>query len=222
MKEICEKILRNVFGNSCVLLSCSIITEGFKNTTYKIICSKCPSPLFLKIEKPFKIPRTQMFQVKKEVAGIALCNKIGIPVPKIIMSDEEGEIFGVPWIMENFIDEKLINEYQLSEANKKILGLEYEDIYSKISMITNDFYGDTFSNGLIGQHASWINAVSKIAQLLYEDGVEIGAFGDKSLVVDLAIKKALSQIESNLKPIFFHCDLFSANIMGIKKTKRFT
>ena len=217
MNELCEKITRKTFGNSCSILSCKIITEGFKNTTCKITCSGYAAPLFLKIEKPFKIPRTQVFQIKKEVAGINLCSKAGIPVPQIIASDENGKAFGVPWILENFIDEKLISEHQLSEVNKKILGKEYEDIYSKISQITCNFYGDAFIDGYIGRHTSWIDAITKIARLSYEDGIELGVFGDKAHIVAMAIKKALSQIKSNLEPVFFHCDLFTANIMGVEK-----
>ena len=217
MTDLCVKIIQAAFGNNCSMQSCSIITDGYKNTTYKLTCSGYSAPLFLKIEKPFKIPRTQAFQIKKEVAGINLCNKAGIPVPNIVMSDEDGKAFGVPWILEDFIDEKLICERWLSEPNKKTLGNEFEDIYTKISNIASDFYGDTFNGGFIGRHLSWNDAIAKITQLSYQDGLEIGVFGDKAHVVDMAIKKALKQIKSNLEPVLFHCDLFSANIMGAEK-----
>jgi len=217
METLLNPILKNIFGSNCNIISQSIITDGYKNTTFKIICNKYEAPLFVKIEKPFTIPRTQLFQIKKEVAGITLCGKVGIPVPKIIKADEEGLEFGRPWIVENFINDKLIHEFHLGEDNKETLGVEYETLYSKISGITNDFFGDTFDSGFIGKHQTWHSAIAKMTQLIYEDCIEADVFGDKIQIVDLALKKALSKIKSSHRSVFFHCDLFSANIMGVEK-----
>jgi len=174
--------------------------------------------LFVKIEKPFTIPRTQKFQIKKEVAGIRLCSNAGIPVPQIISADEDGSSFSTPWILLKFIEENLIsNEHQLSAENKKLLGAEYENIFSKISDIASDFYGDTFSGGVIGQHRSWNYTMATITRLLFEDATWLNAFGNKAYIVEQAIAKALLQIESNLPPALFHCDLFSQNIMGVRR-----
>jgi len=149
--------------------------------------------------------------------GITLCDKVGIPVPQIIRADEEGLQFGRPWIVENFINEKLIHEFHLSEENKKALGAEYETLYSKISGITNDSFGDTFDGGLIGKHQTWHSAVAKMTQLIYEDCIEVDVFRDKIQIIDSALKKALSKIKCTHRSVFFHCDLFSMNIMGAEK-----
>ena len=85
MNKLCTQIIQKTFGSNCVLLSCHIITDSYKNTTYKLTCGGYSVPLFLKVEKPFKIPRTQVYQIKKEVAGLTLCRNACIPVPEIIM-----------------------------------------------------------------------------------------------------------------------------------------
>ena len=210
-------ILQSIYGSNCDIVSQNSITDGYKNSTYKVTCSEYETPLFVKIEKPFAIPRTQVYQVKKEVAGIVLCGNAGLPIPKIIKSDADGQAFGSPWIVADFINAQLIHEFQLSDENKKALGKEYEIMYAKISGITNEFFGDAFSGGFIGQHESWNSAITKITQLIYEDCVAVDVFGKKAEVVGFAIKKALSKIKSNHRSVFFHCDLFSANIMGVEK-----
>lgn len=135
-------------------------------------------------------------------------------------ADVDGQFFGVPWILTEFINDKLICEYQLTEENKKTLGAEYEDVYRKISSITSDLYGDTFTGGFVGQHTKWAEVVSQIARLSYEDGVELWAFGGNAQIVELAVEKALCQIEGKYSwPVLFHCDFFSANIMGACKDK---
>jgi hypothetical protein len=216
MELLCNNILKNVFGNKCRLLKCIKIKEGFMNDSLKLICSEFSKPLFLKVEKPFTIPRTQKFQIKKETAGITLCKNAGIPVPVIIKSDENGNMYNLPWILEEFIDDKLICEYTLSEHNKDTLGIEFEDVFMKISSINNNYYGDTFLNGYIGNYSSWYETISQITKLLYEDCMEIKIFGDNADNVRIALNKALSCIKSNTPPVLFHCDLFSANIMGCK------
>jgi len=210
MQEIL-RVLNKTFGNNCKLSSCKTITDSYKNTTYKLTCSDAREPLFLKVEKPFKIPRIQKFQIKKEVAGLTLCANAGIPVPQIISADED-------WILLEFIDKNLIaSEHSLSDDNRAQLGAEFEDIFVRISSIGGASYGDTFPGGVVGQHSSWSGALSKMTELLYEDGLELGIFGNNEHIVAQAIAKALSQIVTNSPPALFHCDLFSQNIMGTRK-----
>jgi len=67
MEALINPILQGVFGSSCNLISQNIITDGYKNATYRVLCSEHDIPLFIKIEKPFAIPRTQLFQIKKKL-----------------------------------------------------------------------------------------------------------------------------------------------------------
>ena len=216
MEHLCNLIVKDVFGSNCNLLLCEKISEGLKNSTFKLICSEYHKPLFLKVERLINIPRIQIFQIKREVAGITLCKSIGIPVPTIIKSDEDGRVDKAPWILEEFIDEKLICEYSLDDHNKEILGKEFESVYSKISSIKSNYYGDTFSTGYIGQHSTWNETMSQITKLLFEDCIEINVFEDNATIVNLALNKALSNIKSNLQSVLYHYDLFSSNIMGYK------
>jgi len=217
MVEIANKAIKQTFGNDSKIDLFDIISDGIRNFTCKIECNKYDKPLFLKIEKRFVLPVTQKYQIKREVAGIALCKKHNINVPKMINADTECLIADYPWILEEFIEGKLISQFKLTDDNRNLLGIEFEEVFSKLTSIENSCYGDTFDNGIIGKHKSWRELLSKITMLLFADCDMINVFDDNSRQIVLeAITKALSTIVCNSKPVFFHYDLFSANVIGIQ------
>lgn len=215
VSEIVESAVKYTFGEKGSVLSYDVISNGGFNIGVKIISNQYEKPLFLKIEKDIDIPSTQRYQIKREVAGINLCKGKGVCVPTIVKSDENGIVCGSPWIMEEFIDGKLIGRYDIDKANKLVLGKEFENTFMKLLSVESNYYGDTFDNGIIGKHDNWYGAISKITSLLISDCNKLNVFNDTSYtIVEQALKKALSFMMCHTKPVLYHYDLFSGNIFA--------
>ena len=219
MFDVINNVIKKTFGEKSTILHSDVISNGYKNITFKVECNQYKKPLFLKIEKNFDLPRTQKFQIKREIVGINLCRDKGINVPIIINSDDRGTAFGMPWILEEFIDGSLISEFNIESEDRYQLGMEFEDVFTKLISIGSNHYGDTFEGGIIGKHSSWNDTISKITYLLFEDCCHIGLFdkGTSLHLVEQALIKALSYMKCNSEPVIFHYDLFSQNVFGIEK-----
>lgn len=117
--------------------------------------------------------------------------------------------------MEEFIDGKLIGGYLIDGENRHLLGKEFESTFKKLLSIESNNYGDTFDNGLVGKHNNWYSAMAKITSLSFDDCSRINVFNDTSyLVVEQALKKALSYMRYDTKPVLYHSDLFSQNVFA--------
>jgi hypothetical protein len=215
ISEAAESALKYTFGEKTNILSHDIISNGNLNICMKINCNQYENPLFLKLEKDIEIPCTQKYQIKREVSGINLCKEKDICVPMIIKADENGTVCGNPWILEEFIAGKLIGGYLIDKENKRLLGREFEIVFKKLLSIESNYYGDTFDNGLIGKHNNWCGAISKITSLLFSDCSKLNIFDNTShVIVEQALKKALSYMKYDTKPVLYHSDLFSQNVFA--------
>jgi hypothetical protein len=215
IERTATEAIRHTFGESSKVLSCSIIKTGIMSDTAKVQCSQYEKPFFIKIEHDFVIPRTQKYQIKREVAGIRLCKDKGIRVPALLSSDDSGKVCGKPWLIEEFIAGNSISKLDIGEESRKALGAEFESVFSKIVSIESGTYGDTFESGIIGKHNAWIDAVSRITFLVFDDCNELNVFDYMSQqIVESALQKALSHIKCITKPVFFHYDLLSGNVFG--------
>lgn len=215
ISEIAESALKYTFGEKTGVLSYDVISNGSLNICMKITCNQYEKPLFLKIEKDIEIPCTQKYQIKREVSGINLCKEKDICVPEIVKADESDTVCGSPWILEEFIDGKLIGGYLIDGENRHLLGKEFESTFKKLLSIESNNYGDTFDNGLVGKHNNWYSAMAKITSLSFDDCSRINVFNDTSyLVVEQALKKALSYMRYDTKPVLYHSDLFSQNVFA--------
>jgi tRNA A-37 threonylcarbamoyl transferase component Bud32 len=150
-------------------------------------------------------------QIQKEAAALTLCAEHGIPVPKVLGYNITEPC---PWIMEEYIEGKLLSQYQLSSENEAIFSQEYGELYAKISQVTSPTYGDTFSGGAIGQFATWKEAVAKKAKLLLNDLADVYSLKESTSIVELALEKAASAITCNAPAVLFHEDLLPVNMFA--------
>lgn len=206
----CEAAVQHVFGSRARLKECITITDSARNFTAAVRCDAHESPLFFKLEKPFVYPRMQKFQIAREVAGLRRCAEAGVPVPKLIGTGETS----FPWLLEEFLPGAPISQWELSDDNRREIGQEFAECFEKLCGIRGSAYGDTFSGGFVGRHKRWKTAMTQMTRITFEDCLENDLFGKARDVVDAALQKALEQIEDQSPPTFFHCDLFSPNIMG--------
>ena len=215
LNDLSCTIIKQTFGNNSQMTDFKQIKDGLASISLQVSCDQHDKPLFLKIEKAFEIPRTQKYQIKREIAGIKLCQEKGIKVPTIISSDEFGLLADRPWILEDYIDGKSVYEYRLDDANKKLISREYTHLFEKIVSIESDYYGDIFPDGFIGHHDNWLTTLAKMTSILLADCEKMELFDSISnQVVKAALQKALDNIKFTSKPVFFHYDLLSGNIFA--------
>lgn len=215
LKDFSSAVIKQTFGNNSQMTAVEQIKDGLASISLKVSCDQHDKPLFLKIEKAFEIPRTQKYQIKREIAGIKLCHEKGINVPTIISSDESGLLADRPWLLEDYIDGKSVYEYRIDDANKKLISREYTHLFEKIVSIESDYYGDTFTDGFIGHHLSWLATLAKMTSIILADCVKMEIFDSIShKFVEEALQKALYSIKFTSKPVFFHYDLLSGNIFA--------
>ena len=210
-RALCERAVRQTFGNDVKLSSFNIMTDGYRNLTAKVACSAYSAPMFFKAEKPFSYPKTQKYQIAREQAGLLLCAQHNIPAPKLIAAGNEPS----PWLLETFMPGKPLSHFALTTNDKEQIKKEFETIFHKLCQIQSSCYGDTFDGGFLGRHKEWKEALAAMTQLIFEDGEAINLWGGQASLVQSALQKALKQINDSSPAVFYHCDLFSANVMGL-------
>lgn len=208
-----DQAVRETFGNSAYVTDCRIIADGYRNFTAGIICNAHPAPLFYKEEKPFLYPRMQKFQISREKAALSLCTEEKIPVPKILAAKTESEF---PWILEEFIPGAPISSFSFNEEEKQRLSEEFYPVFQRLCQIRADHYGDTFDGGYLGKHQTWNQTLREMTRLTFEDCCQLDLFAGNERLVKNTLDKAFLSVSDNSPPTFFHSDLFSANVMGIK------
>lgn len=208
--SVCKQALRQAFGTQTHLVDFCILTDGYRNTAASVVCDAYPKPLFFKTEKPFLYPRTQRFQISREAVGMQLCAQHGIPVPRFIAAG----IDPAPWLFEEFVSGSPLSSFQLSDDERLHLSCEFQTLFQEICKIKGDSYGDTFEGGLIGKHKEWSHALGAMTQLIFEDCCAVELFDSSVSVVEAALSKALTSITDDSEAVFYHCDLFSANVMA--------
>jgi len=206
----CLHALCETFGNSTQLTSFQQITNSSRNFTARVSCNACANSLFFKLEKPFSYPRTQKHQIAKEVTALQLCHQHDIPVPKLISYG----FTPTPWLLEEFLSGAPLSTHPDFNKNKLQISNEFYKVFQKLCTIRSEAYGDIFDGGIIGKHPQWKSCLQKITKLIYEDCQNNQLFVSHSSVVEAALQKALEQIEDFSQPVLYHCDLFSANVMG--------
>lgn len=218
MKNLVCSIIRHAFGSNSNIVEYRIMVDKATSLAIRVVCDQLDKPLFLKVEKGFQIPGTLQHLTKRELRGTQLCSEKGIPVPAIISSDEKGSVCGNRWILEEFIQGKLLSEYTLDAGNTEIIRCEFESLFQKLLSIKGAAYGDTFDNGPIGKHATWGQAVSRINGILLNNCDELNVFDKQSKpIVRQALQKALSMQKHHTKPAFFHYDLLAGNVFAVER-----
>lgn len=207
--SVCQQALRQTFGAHTNLVDFHILTDGYRNTTASVLCDAFPKPLFFKTEKPFLYPRTQKYQISREAVGLQLCAQHDIPVPRFVAAGTAS----APWLLEEFVCGSPLSTFQPSKEELIHLSSEFQTVFHKLCQIGGDGYGDTFEGGVIGKHKEWKNALGAMTRLTFEDCCAVGLFGNSASIVEAALNKALSCITDSSAAVFYHCDLFSANIM---------
>lgn len=139
-------------------------------------------------------------------------------MPTIMSSDEDGSVCGYRWMLVEFIQGKLLNEYTLDATNIEIVRHEFESMLHMLLSIEGQEYGDTFDDGPIGRHATWKQSVSRINGILLDNCDELNVFDDQSQpIVRQALQKALSMQKCQTKPVLFHYDLLAGNVFAVER-----
>lgn len=212
-----EQMLKKSQGEKCTVEVIEPCGGGAHNTCYYIVTKNPDNKFFLKCEDANISPRTRCGQIEREVESIKLMNKAGIPCTNIIQYDFSIEDIGTRYILEEFIEGKLLREIwnDLSVNEKQNIANEIEGIVEKMRSINLPYYGDIYESSIIGRHATWREAYLSIGKLLIEDSMQLSIFTEDELVqVSDAIEICSSKLSTNIPASFDHRDLGPHNVIA--------
>jgi Phosphotransferase enzyme family. len=216
IKGDADYIIRKVVGNGSKVDFIEKWGIGALNSCFKVSIKNSDMKYFLKIENDNIIPSTRRGQVEREVKGIELMNRIGIPCPALIHYDFTKHNIGKKYILEEFIESDLLWEVKdtLTSEENEYIKVQITDILNKMKSIKSDYYGDIYAKGIIGQHSTWKETYSAMWKNLLNDTMEMNLFNAEELdIVSYSEKYALDKIVSPYYASFYHGDLGKHNVL---------
>ncbi|MDT8719632.1 phosphotransferase [Clostridium sp. 19966] len=213
-----EKLLKKSQGEKCKLEVIEPYGIGANNTCYYLVTKNPDNKFFLKCENATIIPRTRCGQIEREVEGIKLMHKAGIPCKKIIQYDFTKQDIDAKYVLEEFIEGELLRETwnDLNENEKYNISNEIEDIIEKMRDISFSYYGDIYENSIIGKYNTWREAYLSISEILIEDARQLSIFTeDELLLISRATESCALKLSTNVPASFDHRDLGTHNVIVI-------
>ncbi|ADL52973.1 phosphotransferase [Clostridium cellulovorans] len=213
-----EQLLKKSQGEKCKLKVIEPYAVGANNTCYYLVTKNPDNKFFLKCENATIMPRTRCGQIEREVEGIKLMNKAGIPCKKIIQYDFTKEEIDTRYVLEEFIEGELLIEIwnDLNESEKQNIANEIEDIVEKMRNINFSYYGDIYENSIIGKYATWREAYLSISEILIEDARQLNIFTENELaLISRATEFCSLKLSTNVPSSFNHRDLGTHNVIAI-------
>lgn len=212
-----EQLLKKSQGEKCKLEVIEPYGIGANNTCYYLVTKNPDNKFFLKCENATIIPRTRCGQIEREVEGIKLMNKAGIPCKKIIQYDFTKQDIGTRYVLEEFIEGELLIEIwnDLNENEKQNITNEIEGIIERMRNINFSYYGDIYENSIIGKYATWREAYLSISEILIEDARQLNIFNENELaLISSATEFCSSKLSTNVPASFDHRDLGTHNVIA--------
>lgn len=213
-----EQLLKKSQGEKCKLEVMEPYGIGANNTCYYLVTKNPDNKFFLKCENTNIIPRTRCGQIEREVEGIKLMQKAGIPCKKIIQYDFTKQYIDTKYILEEFIEGELLIEIwnDLNENEKQEISNDIEDIIERMRNINFLHYGDIYENSIIGKYVTWREAYLSINEILIEDARQLNIFTEEELVlISKATEFCSSKLSTNVPASFNHRDLGTHNVLAI-------
>ncbi|MBK1812739.1 aminoglycoside phosphotransferase family protein [Clostridium sp. YIM B02505] len=213
-----EQMLKKSQGEKCTLEVIEPCGGGAHNTCYYIVTKNPDNKFFLKCENDNIIPRTRSGQIEREVESIKLMHKAGIPCKNLIQYDSTKQEIGTRYVLEEFIEGKLLYEIWdgLAINEKQHISNEIEEIVEKMRNINLPYYGEVYENGIIGTHTTWREAYLSIGKILIEDASKLNILTEEDLVlISDVIEFCSSKLSTNIKASFDHRDLGKHNVIAV-------
>jgi len=208
-----QSIVKVVIGTKAEVKSVEWTAGGLYNKVFYVHTSE--GCFILKIECDKIFPSTRIGQMENEVEGSRLVRQAGIKSPKILAHDFTGRDVGVRYIFAERVSGDIVwvEWGQMSDATKADVDDQSKEIISRMSEITNDYFGSLTSSGPLGWHKTWDECYRIWFDLLIRDSVEINLFTDEELaVVKVAAEKPLEYSKIHI-PTFEHGDFGRHNII---------
>lgn len=213
-----EKLLKKSQGEKCTLEAIESYGRGAQNTCYYIVTKNPHNKFFLKCENSNIIPRTRCGQIEREVESTKLMQQAGIPCKNIIQYDFTQQDIGVKYVLEEFIEGRLLREIwsDLAINEKQSIANEIENIVEKMRNINFQYYGDVYENSIIGRYTTWREAYLSIAKILLEDSRQLNLFTEDELtLISRVIESSSIKLSENIPASFDHRDLGTHNVIAV-------
>jgi aminoglycoside phosphotransferase (APT) family kinase protein len=210
------QIVKKALGNRTEIAAVETAKNGDVNSNYVIHTANPGAKLFLKVENHERIPKYYLGQVKREIEGIRLLQKAGIPCPTIVDADTAGCCFGKNYILTEFAEGRLLsdvwqelNRDERVETKQKVL-----DLVHTMKGIVGGQFGDITEDGNRGRHGTWKGAYRALAGILLEDCMQPGLCSPAEAdLIEAAVEKSVSRLNKQYTPCFNHMDIHWQNIL---------
>ncbi len=213
---LANQAVRAALGDGQVVAALEEWGGGIHNRGYRLHLAN-GERLFWKVEKENIFPRTRRGQVENEVNGLRLAAQAGVDCPRLIGSDDTGQVAGCRYIMEEFVDGELLGEVwqNLSEAEQSRLWDAFQAEAAKLKTIQSRLFGDIYPGGLLGQHPSMQAMMASLSAILIEDAVTLGEYSGADLeLIRRAHAAALPLFQYSGPAAFVHQDLHIFNVFA--------
>lgn len=210
-------VVRELLGSTAKVKSVKKWGIGALNACYRVATTWQARVFFIKFENECILPTTRRGQIEREVNGIRLALAAGIDVPEVLAYDFSPDRAGRKYLVEAFIEGELFWEMResLGEANWQALQADIEELLARMRGITSPVFGDLYPGGVVGQHAEWSAAYTRMAEILLADTRALELFSpDEEQLVQTALVRGAQVERPNQAASLYHGDLGLHNLMA--------
>ena len=216
--DLLYKSLENLFHTNIKNISMNLCSKGDVNSSY--IAGYKDQKYFIKIQNKNNLPQLYENQIEREIIGTSLCEKEGIPCPRVFDYNLEEK-----FIITEFMDHKLLGDLWrfFDDEERKDIKKQALRMLEKMNHIKSDSFGGIYKNGRIGQFSLWTDSYKNIVETALSDCCHYGSITE---IECEAIRDKVNENCKNLNQkkqtpaVFAHLDLHWNNIFIDKSTRQ--
>jgi aminoglycoside phosphotransferase (APT) family kinase protein len=211
------EIIHHVAGPAAEIEQVENWGIGALNRCLKITTRHPAERFFLKIENDEILPVSRRGQIAREVAGNRLMNEVGVRCPEVLAYDCEGGALGIRYLVEEFIDARLLWELrdELTEADWDQLRIDIQDVLAKMQAAASPLFGDLYPGGWIGQFETYNAYYRRVGTMDLADCQRMDLLDEAAAdLVRAALERAAEAVVYRGPAGFFHGDLGIHNLLA--------
>jgi hypothetical protein len=206
MKDI-SSIACEYFNAPMESIAVKTCNAGDVNTSY--IASYAGGRVYIKIQDKPGLPALYQGQIEREVTGLKLCTKVGIPYPKVLKYD-----FSNRYIITEYLDFPLLSHVWggLDEREKENMKHYALDIVKKINSIQSSTFGGIYEGSGI-KFKTWPECYVHLMNTAVKDCLNYGTLNQAEADIILGAAKRNAECLNNSETACLnHLDLHWNNI----------